>query len=80
MQSCLAPASEVAGGHAINCFKIGRPYPFLNGKVCPPETSEAGAKRPAMEVIFKCCLKFGTTDERIARKIRPIPHNYLRDL
>jgi hypothetical protein len=21
-----------------------------------------------MEVIFKCCLKFGTTDERIARK------------
>jgi hypothetical protein len=25
----LAPASaEVAGGHAIKCFKIGRPCPF----------------------------------------------------
>jgi hypothetical protein len=33
-----------------------------------------------MEVIFKCCLKFGTADERIARKIRPIPHHFVRDL
>jgi hypothetical protein len=43
----LAPASEVAGGHAIKCFKIGRPCicPFENGKVCPPATSEAGARR-----------------------------------
>jgi hypothetical protein len=24
----LAPASEVAGGHAIKCFKIGRQCPF----------------------------------------------------
>jgi hypothetical protein len=24
----LAPDSEVAGGHAIKCFKIGRPCPF----------------------------------------------------
>jgi hypothetical protein len=38
----LALASEVAGGHAIKCFKIGRPCP---GKVCPPATSEAGTSR-----------------------------------
>jgi hypothetical protein len=25
----LPPASEVAGGHAIKCFKIGRPGQFL---------------------------------------------------
>jgi hypothetical protein len=24
----LAPALEVAGGHAIKCIKIGRPCPF----------------------------------------------------
>jgi hypothetical protein len=24
----LAPASEVAGRHAIKCFKIGRPCPL----------------------------------------------------
>jgi hypothetical protein len=41
----LAPVSEVAGGHAIKCIKIGRPCPFKNGKVCPPATSEAGARR-----------------------------------
>jgi hypothetical protein len=29
-----------------------------------------------MEVIFKCCLKFGTADERIARKIQPIPYHF----
>jgi hypothetical protein len=33
-----------------------------------------------MEVIIKCCLKIGTAVERIARKIRPIPHHFLRDL
>jgi hypothetical protein len=25
-------------------FRIGRPCPFLNGKVCPSATSEAGAR------------------------------------
>jgi hypothetical protein len=25
-------------------FRIGRPCPFLNGEVCPPATSKAGAK------------------------------------
>jgi hypothetical protein len=27
------------------CFKIGRPYHFKNGKVCPPANSEARARR-----------------------------------
>jgi hypothetical protein len=51
----LAPASEVAGEHAIKCFKIGRPCPFLNGKVCPPTTSVAGARRQ-LEQFFMSYL------------------------
>jgi hypothetical protein len=42
----LALASEVAGG-LIYHFKIGSPIIpclFLNGKVCPPATSEAGGR------------------------------------
>jgi hypothetical protein len=27
-----------------NYLRIGRPCPFQNGKVCPPATSEAGAR------------------------------------
>jgi hypothetical protein len=41
MASRLAPASEVAGSEDIQYhFKIGRPRPFLNDKVCPPAASE----------------------------------------
>jgi hypothetical protein len=50
----LAPASEVAGGHAIKCFKIGRPCPFKNGKVYPPATSEARARHQLEQFLW--CL------------------------
>jgi hypothetical protein len=43
----LAPASEVAGVH----FKIGRPFPFLNGMVCPPATFEAEARWPRRGLV-----------------------------
>jgi hypothetical protein len=57
----LAQASEVTGGHAIKCFKIGRSCHFKNGKVCPPATSEAGARRQLEQYfmsylsIYFCC-------------------------
>jgi hypothetical protein len=43
---CLAPVAEVAGGQWAYHFKIGRPCPLENGKVCHLVTSEAGARRP----------------------------------
>jgi hypothetical protein len=42
MAGRLAPASEVAGGHTVPFYK-GH---LKNGMVCPPATSQAGARRP----------------------------------
>jgi hypothetical protein len=49
----LAPASEVAGGHTDipYHFKIGRPCPFKNSKVCLRATSEAGARWPIFSLV-----------------------------
>jgi hypothetical protein len=33
-------------------FKKGVVCQFKNGKVCPPATFEAGARRPAIKCIF----------------------------
>jgi hypothetical protein len=49
-------------------------------KIMPFFFQQLKACKFAIEAIFKCCLKFGTAEERIARKIRPIPHYFLRDL
>jgi hypothetical protein len=44
------PSSSGLRGHRIEDlpyhFRIGRLCPFINGKVCLPETSEAGARWP----------------------------------
>jgi hypothetical protein len=51
MAGRLAPASEVAGGYTIQFLKgVARGLP--NGNVCPPETFEAGARRPAIKCKF----------------------------
>jgi hypothetical protein len=51
MAGRLAPASEVAVGHTIQ-FKKGVVCQFLNSKVCPPATFEAGARGPAIKCKF----------------------------
>jgi hypothetical protein len=53
MAGCLAPASEVAGSEDIPYnFKKGVVCQFKNGKVCPPATFEAGARRLAIKCKF----------------------------
>jgi hypothetical protein len=52
MAGRLAPASEVAGGHIPYNFKKGVVCQLQNGKVCPPATFEAGARRLAIKCKF----------------------------
>jgi hypothetical protein len=51
MAGRLAPASEVAGEHTIQFLK-GVVCQFKNGKIYPPATFEAGARRPAIKCKF----------------------------